>query len=83
MDSTFRVSSAPGLLRLLPTFERCTPKHGRPIRAGAGYRNRWKVERCFAWVDNCRRLVVRYDRKLHIYKSFCLLAIILWSVDRL
>jgi len=34
-------------------------------------------------MDNCRRLVVRYNRKLHIYKSFCLLALILWSVDRL
>jgi hypothetical protein len=27
--------------------------------------------------------VVRYDRHLHIYKAFCLLAIILWSIDRI
>ncbi len=37
------------------------------VRARQGYRQRWNVERCFAWMDNCRRLVVRYDCYLHIY----------------
>jgi transposase len=70
----------------IPTYARRTrkrPKRGRPIRVGPNYRHRWKVERCFAWMDNCRRLVVRYDRHLYIYKAFCLFAIILWCVDRL
>jgi len=31
---------------------------GRPLRC---YRKRWKVERLFAWLQNCRRLVVRYE----------------------
>ena len=31
---------------------------GRPLRR---YRNRWKVERFFAWLQNYRRLVARYE----------------------
>jgi hypothetical protein len=27
--------------------------------------------------------VVRYERKLHCYHAFCLLAIILWSVNHI
>jgi transposase len=75
-----------GIKAAIPTFERRKrkkPKRGRPIRVGESYQSRWKVERCFGWMDNCRRLVVRYDRHLHIYRSFCLLAIILWSIDRI
>ena len=26
------------------------------------YRNRWKIERLFAWLQNFRRLIVRYER---------------------
>jgi IS4 transposase len=32
---------------------------GRPLRR---YRRRWKVERLFAWMQNFRRIVVRYER---------------------
>ena len=32
---------------------------GRPLRR---YRRRWKIERLFAWLQNFRRLVVRYER---------------------
>ena len=31
---------------------------GRPLRR---YRRRWKIERFFAWLQNFRRLVVRYE----------------------
>lgn len=31
---------------------------GRPLRR---YRNRWKVERLFAWIHNYRRCYVRYE----------------------
>src|SRR5579859_3095022 len=71
-----------GIKPTIPHFERRKrhkPKRGRPIRTGNGYRNRWKVERCFSWMDNCRRWVVRYERHLRLYKAFCLVAIILWS----
>ncbi len=75
-----------GIKPTIPTFERRkrkTPKRGRPIRTGAAYRQRWKVERCFDWMDNCRRLVVRYERHVQRYKAFCLVAIILWCIDRI
>jgi transposase len=32
---------------------------GRPLRQ---YRRRWKVERLFAWLQNYRRIVLRYER---------------------
>jgi len=32
---------------------------GRPLRR---HRRRWKVERLFAWLQNFRRIVVRYER---------------------
>jgi transposase len=73
-----------GIKPTIPTFERrqrWKPKRGCPIKTGASYRQRWKVERCFAWMDNCRRLVVRYERAVEHYHAFCLMAIILWSIN--
>jgi transposase len=40
---------------------------GRALRR---YRRRWIVERTNAWLGNFRRLVVRYDRSLTIYRAF-------------
>lgn len=40
---------------------------GRPLRR---YRHRWKVERTFAWLQNFRRLVVRWDRNAKMYLAF-------------
>jgi transposase len=40
---------------------------GRALRR---YRRRWIVERTNAWRGNFRRLVVRYDRSLTIYRAF-------------
>jgi transposase len=75
-----------GIKPTIPTSERRRrrrPRRGRPIKLGAGYRQRWKVERCFGWMDNCRRLVVRYERAVEHYKAFCLIAIILGCVHLL
>jgi len=47
---------------------------GRKLRR---YKRRWKVERTFAWLQNFRRLVVRWDRKLTIYRGFFHLACLL------
>jgi transposase len=47
------------------------------------YAQRWRVERAFAWMDNCRRLVVRYERYPHLYRAFCILAFILWCIARI
>jgi transposase len=73
-----------GIKPTMPTFARRSSKHpkrGRPIRTGPNYRQRWKVERCFGWMDNYRRLVVRYERAVEHYKAFYLIAIVLWCVQ--
>jgi transposase len=40
---------------------------GRALRR---YRRRWIVERTIGWLGNYRRLVVRYNRSLQIYRAF-------------
>ena len=40
---------------------------GRELRR---YLRRWKVERLFAWLFNCRRLVVRYERHVENFLAF-------------
>ena len=34
------------------------------------YRRRWKIERTNAWLQNFRRVQVRYDRILSVYPGF-------------
>jgi transposase len=46
---------------------------GRVLRR---YRRRWRVERLFAWLQNYRRILVRYDRFLENYLAFVHLACI-------
>jgi len=44
-----------------------------PMQDGRGlqrYKRRWIVQRTFAWLGTFRRLVVRYDRSLTIYRGF-------------
>jgi transposase len=47
---------------------------GRPLRR---YRRRWKVERVFAWLQNFRRLVTRYESKETNFLGFLQLACII------
>ncbi len=47
---------------------------GRPLRR---YRKRWKIERLFAWLQNFRRLVVRYEYHLDNFRGFVILGCIL------
>lgn len=37
---------------------------GRPLRR---YKRRWLIERVFAWLQNFRRLVTRYERRKRIF----------------
>src|SRR5258705_806912 len=46
---------------------------GRALRR---CRRRWKIERFFAWLQNYRRILVRYDRFLDNYLAFVQLACI-------
>ena len=80
-----RELTARGIKTCIPTRKyKRRRKRGQPPRfSSASYAERWRVERCFAWFDNCRRLVVRYERALHRYKAFCVLACIMLSVNRI
>ena len=44
---------------------------GRSLRR---YKRRWKVERLFAWLQNSRRLVTRYERHAANFAGFLHLA---------
>ena len=47
---------------------------GRPLRR---YKRRWKVERFFAWLQNFRRLVTRWDRKVEHFAGMVQLATVI------
>jgi transposase len=67
----------------------CIPeRRGKRLRPGrkpetSSYRLRWIVERTLAWLDNFRRLVVRYERHLSVYQGFFNLACILILLNKL
>jgi transposase len=50
---------------------------GRKLRR---YKRRWIIERTIAWFGNFRRLVVRWDRDINIYRAFFHVACILITV---
>jgi transposase len=59
-------------------------KRGRPLTADKEtYKQRFKVERCFAWMGNYRRLLIRWERHFTVYRGFCFLALALICMDRL
>jgi transposase len=69
-----------GIRPCIPTQRKPTrkqPRRGRPLSLDPAYQQRWKVERTFAWLFNCRRLLVRHDRFAHVFDGFCLLSFIL------
>ncbi len=49
---------------------RAKTQDGRVLRR---YRKRWKIERCFAWLQNFRRLVNRWEYHAHNFHAFVLL----------
>lgn len=53
---------------------------GRKLRR---YRRRWKIERTFAWLNNFRRLVVRWEKLTHMYLAFFHVACLLLTLNRL
>ena len=52
---------------------------GRKLRR---YRKRWKIERTFSWLSNFRRLVVRYERLITVYRGFFHLACLMIVLNR-
>ena len=59
--------------------KRKATQDGRKLRR---YRRRWKIERSIAWLQNFRRLVVRYERYSNVYQAFVQLACILICLRR-
>lgn len=55
---------------------RVTPntQDGRTLRR---YKRRWKIERLFAWLQNFRRLVTRYEYRLRNFEGFVALGCII------
>ena len=47
---------------------------GRKLRR---YKRRWKIERFFAWLQNYRRCVVRYEHKERNFRAIVLFACIM------
>ena len=59
-------------------------KRGRPVTANRdSYKQRFKVERSFAWMGKYRRLLIRWERDLSVYSGFCFFALALICLDRL
>jgi transposase len=50
---------------------RATHQDGRKLRR---YRRRWTIERTNSWLQNFRRLVVRYERNVNNFQGFVHLA---------
>jgi transposase len=50
---------------------RSKTQDGRPLRR---YRRRWRVERLFAWMQNFRRLVTRWEYHIENFLGFVHLA---------
>lgn len=53
---------------------------GRKMRR---YKRRYKVERTFSWLGNYRRLVVRWDRDITVYRAFFHIACLIITLRRL
>ena len=64
--------------RILPLLAMRNTRHG----SGLG-RCRWVVERTFAWLNQFRRLRVRYEKRADIHTAFLSLACILICWRRL
>jgi transposase len=52
---------------------------GRKLRR---YKRRWKMERSIAWLQNFRRLVVRYEHHAHLFLGFLQLACLYTTLRR-
>ena len=51
-------------------------------RALGRYKRRWIIERTIAWLGNFRRLAVRYDRSLTVYRGFFRIACFMITLRR-
>ncbi len=60
------------------------PRRGRPIVVGKEqYAKRNIVERTFAHLGNYKRLLIRYEQHLEVYRAFFMFTIALLTINRL
>jgi len=58
-------------------------ERGRPVVARKDdYRRRFTVERSFAWLGNFRRLLIRWERLLAVYRGFFTIAMVMLCLRR-
>lgn len=71
-----------GIKSTIPPCERQRnrPKRGRPLKAGLVYAERWKVEGALAYCGNFRRLLVRHERYLALFRAFFRVASIVMAL---
>jgi len=71
-----RLATERGIELIAPhrATRRRVTQDGRPLRR---YRRRWKVERLHAWLQNFRRLVIRYEYHAENFLGFVQLGCIL------
>lgn len=53
------------------------PNSGQDGRSLRRYQRRRKVERCLAWLQNFRRLCIRWEKRSSLYRGFLHLATVL------
>ncbi len=54
-------------------------QYGRALRR---YKQRWKIERLMAWLQNYRRILVRYEYYAEHYRAFVVLGCVLILLRR-
>ena len=77
-----RLAQERGIEMIAPHKEnrrKTATQDGRPLRR---FRKRWKVERFFAWLQNFRRLVVRYEYHLENFLAMIQLGCIVILLRR-
>ena len=67
LDERLRVERGIELIAPNLSSRRRKTQDGRPLRR---YRRRWKIERLFAWLQNFRRLVTRWERHADNFLGF-------------
>jgi transposase len=67
LDERLRVERGIELIAPHLSSRRLKTQDGRPLRR---YKRRWLVERLFAWLQNYRRLVTRWERHAENFLGF-------------
>jgi len=80
LDATLRRSHDIDVIAPHRSNRKVATQDGRGLRR---YKRRWQIERLFAWFQNSRRLVTRWERHAENFLAFCHLASMLILLKRL